>query len=832
MGVKGGENIPCDICVFKANEMKVNNASLTGESEDILIDPELEPVDNIFETKNVAFFGTMGVEGTCRGIVVNIGDYTVMGRIAGLASGLETGDTPIAKEIAHFIHIITGVAVFLGVTFFIIAFILGYHWLDAVIFLIGIIVANVPEGLLATVTVCLTLTAKRMAAKNCLVKNLEAVETLGSTSCICSDKTGTLTQNRMTVAHMWFDDKIQEADTTEDQSGNVGDYKDDATWRSLGRIAALCNRAVFLAGEDGPILKRNTAGDASESALLKCCELMMGSVESIRQKNPKVVEIPFNSTNKWQLSIHETPEDPRHLLVMKGAPERILDRCSSIMVNGEEQNVTDAWKTKYNDAYMELGGMGERVLGFCDFMLPADEYPEGYPFDCDDPNFPLDNLRFVGLMSMIDPPRAAVPDAVAKCRSAGIKVIMVTGDHPITAKAIARSVGIISDGNYTVEDIAEQRGVPVEDVDPREAHAAVVNGAMLRDMTEEEMDGIIRNHAEIVFARTSPQQKLIIVEGCQRMGAIVAVTGDGVNDSPALKKADIGVAMGIAGSDVSKQAADMILLDDNFASIVTGVEEGRLIFDNLKKSIAYTLTSNIPEISPFLAFIVTGIPLPLGTVTILCIDLGTDLLPAISLAYEQAESDIMKRQPRDPVRDRLVNERLISLAYGQIGMIQALAGFVNYFIILMMNGFFPSKLLGIRVEWDDRSNNALEDSYGQEWTYGQRKIVEFTCHTAFFTSIVVVQWADLLICKTRRLSIFQQGMRNKVLIAGLFEETLLATFLSYCPGMDAALRMYPMMWMWWLVPMPFSLIIWLYDETRKYLIRRYPGGWAESETYY
>jgi sodium/potassium-transporting ATPase subunit alpha len=290
--------------------------------------------------------------------------------------------------------------------------------------------------------------------------------------------------------------------------------------------------------------------------------------------------------------------------------------------------------------------------------------------------------------------------------------------------------------------------------------------------------------------------------------------------------------MGIAGSDVSKQAADMILLDDNFASIVTGVEEGRLIFDNLKKSIAYTLTSNIPEITPFLFFIMFNIPLPLGTVTILCIDLGTDLLPAISLAYEQAESDIMKRQPRDPVRDRLVNERLISLAYGQIGMIQALAGFVNYFIILMMNGFFPSKLLGIRVEWDDRSNNALEDSYGQEWTYGQRKIVEFTCHTAFFTSIVVVQWADLLISKTRRLSIFQQGMKNKVLIAGLFEETLLATFLSYCPGMDAALRMYPMMWMWWLVPMPFSLIIWLYDETRKYLIRRYPGGWAESETYY
>merc|ERR1712025_1510078 len=600
-----------------------------------------------------------------------------------------------------------------------IAFILGYNWLDAVIFLIGIIVANVPEGLLATVTVCLTLTAKRMASKNCLVKNLEAVETLGSTSTICSDKTGTLTQNRMTVAHMWFDNKIVEADTSEDQSGSAFD-KSAAGWKTLERVAMLCNRAEFKGGQDNvSILKREVNGDASEAAILKCTELSKGNVMEYRARNKKVCEIPFNSTNKFQVSIHDTedPNDNRYLLVMKGAPERILDRCSTIVVDGKEYPLNEEWRNSFETAYMELGGLGERVLGFCDFMLPADKYPNGYPFDADDVNFPLEGLNFVGLMSMIDPPRAAVPDAVAKCRGAGIKVIMVTGDHPITAEAIAKNVGIITPGTETVRDVARRKGIKVEDVDPKEARARVVTGAELGEMSELQLDDILMTHPEIVFARTSPQQKLIIVEGCQRLGAIVAVTGDGVNDSPALKKADIGIAMGISGSDVSKQAADMILLDDNFASIVTGVEEGRLIFDNLKKSIAYTLTSNIPEISPFLLFILADVPLPLGTITILAIDLGTDMIPAISLAYEKAESDIMNRQPRNPFTDSLVNERLISMAYGQIGVIQAAAGFFTYFVIMAENGWFPEKLVGLRSEWDSSQINDLEDSFGQEWTY-------------------------------------------------------------------------------------------------------------------
>ncbi|CAB1326721.1 unnamed protein product [Coregonus sp. 'balchen'] len=748
--IKGGDRIPADLRVVSAAGCKVDNSSLTGESEPQTRSPEFTH-DNPLETRNIAFFSTNCVEGTAHGVVVGTGDHTVMGRIATLASGLETGQTPINMEIEHFIQLITAVAVFLGVSFFILAIILGYTWLEAVIFLIGIIVANVPEGLLATVTnlknkkLLPSQPSKRSSSpisspspkhtphrpsspspsptpslpslpplplflsllpSNCLVKNLEAVETLGSTSTICSDKTGTLTQNRMTVAHMWFDNMIHEADTTEDQSGATFD-KSSATWHALSRVAGLCNRAEFKAGQEKlPILK---------------------------------------------LSIHEQEDNENgHLLVMKGAPERILDRCSTILIHGQEVPMDANWIEAFQSAYMELGGLGERVLGFCHLPLSPAQFPRGFAFDCEEVNFPIEGMCFVGLMSMIDPPRAAVPDAVGKCRSAGIKVIMVTGDHPITAKAIAKGVGIISEGNETVEDIAERLIIPLSQVNPRCVYV---------------------------------------------YGAIVAVTGDGVNDSPALKKADIGVAMGIAGSDVSKQAADMILLDDNFASIVTGVEEGRLIFDNLKKSIAYTLTSNIPEISPFLLFILASIPLPLGTVTILCIDLGTDMVPAISLAYETAESDIMKRQPRCPKTDKL-----------------ALAGFFTYFVILAENGFWPETLLGIRLKWDDRANNEVEDSYGQQWTYEQRKIIEFTCHTSFFVSIVVVQ--------------------NRILIFGLFAETALAAFLSYCPGMDIALRMYPLKVSWWFCALPYSLLIFIYDEVRKLIIRRYPGGWVELETYY
>jgi sodium/potassium-transporting ATPase subunit alpha len=450
--VKSGDRVPADLRLIEISDLKMDNSSLTGESE-----PQKRGIEctdeNPLETMNIAFFSTNAVEGSATGIVIRCGDNTVMGRIAGLASGVSSGSTPLAREITHFINIITAVAVVLGVAFFFIALAIGYFWLDAVIFLIGIIVANVPEGLLATVTVCLTLTAKRMAVKNCLVKNLEAVETLGSTSTICSDKTGTLTQNRMTVAHLCFNQKVEECSTDPLVQADPSFDRSERSYRELYLIGVLCNKATFKPNqEDVPVLERDCVGDASESAIYKYTErnasavirdpvTELGSiVVGERCKYPKVADMPFNSANKYQVSVHEQPDSDEYLLVMKGAPERIIGRCSHLYRGNDIVPMTDADRKTFEDNNAHLGRKGERVLGFCSLRLPKDQYPKGFKFETQPPNFPLEGLVYAGLYALIDPPRPAVPGAVAKCRGAGIKVIMVTGDHPITAHAIAKQV--------------------------------------------------------------------------------------------------------------------------------------------------------------------------------------------------------------------------------------------------------------------------------------------------------------------------------------------------------------------------------------------------------
>lgn len=385
---------------------------------------------------------------------------------------------------------------------------------------------------------------------------------------------------------------------------------------------------------------------------------------------------------------------------MKGAPERIIDRCSTILVKGDNEPLSNSWRRRIDRAIVEMGSMGERVLAFADLDLDPRQYPPSYHFDASKANFPMIGLRFVGLLSMLDPPKPGVPDAVSKCKTAGIRVVMVTGDHPVTAMAIAKKVGIITPNALTTYDMCTEKNIPLKRLTPEDkakCRAAIITGSDLREMSDRGLRMICMSFPEIVFARTSPQQKLKIVECFQSLGEIVAVTGDGVNDSPALKKADIGISMGISGSEVSKEAADMIILDDNFATIVNGIEEGRLIFDNLKKSVYYLLTSNIPEILPFVLFVALEIPQVLSVMAIILIDVGTDLWPGISLAYEKPESDIMTRKPRDMRKDKLVNSRLICITYFQIGVLQAAAGFTCYFFLMSTYGFFVRDVIG-RVE--------------------------------------------------------------------------------------------------------------------------------------
>ena len=810
--LKGGDAIPADVILLETNEMKVNNASLTGESEDLLR-KEGKKEKNIFESPNVAFFGTMCTGGTGKGVVFRTGDNTVIGRIANLSQSADKKQTPLSTEIERFIIIISSVAFVLGISFFIFGWYSGFDIVKNLVFAIGIIVANVPEGLLATVTVSLALTAQRMAAKFVLVKNMESVETLGSTSCICSDKTGTLTQNRMTVSQIYCNDKVVDASVNiqvakelikkEKAKGKDGDVSkitdisydpQEPNFAKLVQAIALTTTSFFdynptddvvrsnyikamkLSENDIPqnvndmtdsqkqkikehkdkmvkkesesfFIKRNVEGDASETGLVKFVMPVLmtayggayeNGLDGIREAFPICKGkdgdflIPFSSSIKFNAIIRDlnkkdrAPADAANnmALFLKGAPERVINRCQTILVDGQHIPYDASMQNKVKSANDRFGLSGERVLAFARRDLEPQIFKKEpvYEFDVKTWNtwkdvkeydggategwFPMWDLTLIGLVSLNDPPRPKVDISVDKCRAAGIKVIMVTGDQPPTAAAIAAQVNIIK--NPKLEHAKIKAAYIEKGMDEERAHdlamdecesivihgdtlAAVNNAEDALEDDEPEKGRIIQDwirKPEVVFARTTPSQKLLIVDACQKLGHIVAVTGDGVNDSPAIKKADIGIAMG-SGSDVAQNAADMLLLDDNFSSIVNGVEEGRLIFDNLKKSIAYTLSSNIPEISPFIFFMAIDIPQPLSTVLILCIDLGTDMVPAISFAYENAELDIMERYPRNGQRDHLVNTKLISFAYLQIGIVQAAAGFFTYYYIMNDYGITP-----------------------------------------------------------------------------------------------------------------------------------------------
>jgi sodium/potassium-transporting ATPase subunit alpha len=735
-----GDKVSADGRLIRVNQLQVDMSSLTGESTPETLQLEADS-ENPYQSRNMVFSGTLVQSGNAKVLVCETGMATQIGKIVELTKQTSNVETPIGKELNYFIKIISSIAIVLGISFFAVSVAIGKGEISSLIFAIGIIVANVPEGLLPTVTLALTMASKRMARKNALIKNLESVETLGSTTVICTDKTGTLTQNKISVNTLITNQR--EYDT------ELSLTADDVELQIARRVMTLCNNAHL----DSEL---KYSGDSTEVALLAYAEKLTSIKDIVQTK--RLAEKSFTSEDKYMVTVNESPEGDHFHAYLKGAPEVVMAMCDQIHLNGQKVAFTEAYRKQVVAQYMSLAERGERGLALAYRNLDNDGIPDAH-------------YIFVAVVGMIDPPRVEVPEAILKCRQAGIRVFMLTGDFGPTAKAIGKQIGLFSD------------------------KGKVLNGDELSALDEAGLSSLLDEN-ELIFARITPAQKLQIVQALQKKDQIVTVTGDGVNDAPALKNADMGVAMGLMGTDVAKEASNMVLMDDNFATIVTAIEEGRTIFDNIKKFIAYILTSNIPQILPFIAYVLLDIPLPLTVVLILAIDLGTDIIPALGLGSEKPETDVMNKPPRAR-HERLLTRNLLFMSYGIVGMIQAAAGFFSYFYILLEGGWQWGEALAVS---DPLYRQAI---------------------TAFFASIIICQIADVLICRTRRQSILTVGIfANRLVLLGIASELILLALIAYVPLMNTFFGTAPLE-LWQLsLSIPFAITIIIADEIRRVFVRR------------
>jgi sodium/potassium-transporting ATPase subunit alpha len=730
-----GDKVPADLRLIEANGMKVNNAPLTGESDPVLRHTapfEGDPVNS----PNIAFAGTTIVSGNGAGVVFASGMHTEFGRIALLTETVTPGLSPLQKEIVKSTRIIAVIAAAVGLFFFLLGFIIGRSFWSNFIFGVGITVALIPEGMLPTVTLALAMGSQRMARRKALMKTLTSVETLGSVTVICTDKTGTLTQNRMSVSKMWVDDELCDPVSIADAE----------TPRLLFTTAALCNNARFAENE--------YRGDPTETALLKAAQDKIGDSSTER-----LFEIPFDADRKMMTTVHAISEGT--MAFSKGAMERILPLCSHIMVNGERRPLDDVTRDDVVHVDHALMDMGLRVLAFAAKELASPGERENIE----------KNMTFLGLMGLQDPPRPEVPAAIGKCRDAGIRIIMITGDGSRTALAIARQIGLV------------------------EKTPVLIEGPAFGLMSDRELMEKLAA-PEIIFARMTPKHKMRVVSILKDTGEVVAVTGDGVNDAPALKKADIGISMGITGTDVAKEASDMILLDDNFATIVNAVEEGRAVYENIKKFITYIFASNIPEAIPFLGYILFNIPLPLTIIQILAVDLGTDMLPALALGSERPTPGIMKEPPRKR-SERLLDLPLMARAYLFLGPLEAAACMFGFFWVLYAGGWTWGTLL------------PASDLLYREAT------------TACLTAIVIAQVANVFACRSVRESVFDVGFfTNRLIFAAIAVELLLQLSIVYTPLGNRIFATAPIPSRVWLVLIPFAFALFFAEEMRKLAARR------------
>ncbi|CAG8562922.1 31581_t:CDS:2, partial [Racocetra persica] len=845
--VRMGDKVPADLFIFAATDMKVDNSSLTGESEPqerIKINTHKSPL----EATNLCFYGTLVVSGEGYGIVIRTGDHTVLGQIAGLTASEKKNKSPLAQEIENFVKIIATIAIACAIIFFGIGLKVNANNVALTIsFAISVLVSWVPEGLPATVTVLLTIAAKRMAAQNVLVKDLQGVETLGAITLLATDKTGTLTRNQMTVTYIWASLNLYSAFRNTQNENDLFDLNAPGI-QEIVHSSLLCSRVKFDR-VDVPIAERQILGDATETGLVRFAASQIDNFDDINNEYPKVFEIPFNSDTKWALTIHKKKHDRGHLtLYIKGAPERVLKLCSTILSETGAIFLTSEHRQRYDEIYEFMASKGHRVLAFAQLLLPGDEYPEDYVFNKEDKNYPLNNLCFVGLVSLEDPPKHGVREAIGRCRTAGIRVIMVTGDHPLTAEAIGRKINLMLKDTKAL--VAKKTGRPIESITNEEYHAIVVHGEQIDSLSDADWDNIFSKN-EIIFARTSPRHKLEIVKRAQSMGHIVGVTGDGVNDSPALKKADLGIAMNKSGSDVSKEAAAMILLDDNFASTVKGIEEGRLIFINLKKSIQYTISHTAPEVIVSLLFVIVPIPLPLTPILVLLVDLGFELLIALTFAWDKPESKnkLMKLPPRKPVTptsikmarlralrrtptitdpesgqsvvsskisqffrnlkkpftrtwwselfeksngEVLVDGNILSWAYLEIGIIEAIGCVVSYFVVFYDHGLTPYDVRYMQQassQFNYFSSNAQKytSAIGYELDAGAQKEALDQAVSICYLAILIQQMFNLFACKSRyRLPFGKFMFSNPRNFIGLTLGFILTMLIVYVPPLNRA----------------------------------------------
>lgn len=594
-----GDSVPADLRLTEAVNLKIQESALTGES--LPEEKHTRPIEEevpLGDQENMAFSSCSVTYGRGRGIVVATGEQSEVGKIASMIGSVPDMKTPMQQRLDQLGKILAIAALGICALIFIIGILYGNDLLTMFMTAVSLAAAAIPEGLPAVSTIVLAVGVQRLAKRNAIVRNMPSVETLGSTSVICSDKTGTLTQNRMTVVKTFTDGKIREASA------------DSENTRRLIRIAVLANDAK-LSSENGRIVG---VGDPTETALIDLGLVHGMDKDMLERESPRVAEIPFDSERKLMTTIHQDRHAGKLAVATKGGMDELLAACNRIYDNGAVRPLTEADRKLLSAANLEMAGQALRVLAMGGKEIeavPASVTPETVE----------NNLIFVGMVGMIDPPREEVRDAVAECCNAGIKPVMITGDHKITATAIARSLGIMTD-----KDIA-LTGMDVE--------------RMSDDELRSKADGVA------VYARVSPEHKVRIVKAHQANGNIVAMTGDGVNDAPALKLANIGVAMGITGTDVSKEAADVVLTDDNFATIVSSVSEGRRIYDNIVKAIQFMLSTNLGEILVLFIAVICNMVAPLLPIHILWINLVTDSLPALALSVDPAEKDVMRRKPID-----------------------------------------------------------------------------------------------------------------------------------------------------------------------------------------